>query len=172
MVEFAFRRSFPWIQRAIDPVVPVRGPSFFADSLIATFDIFGTQKIDDQRFEQVPGGVDQVEVFHDAVPADRIRLYSAVELTHDDGAANRWIRIGQIISPGPGSFSFVGFTSAALRPAAVSPEQGEGAIAMRSMWVGPGNRIAGRVNLLTVGAQITLRLVWTELVLGEAVRFT
>lgn len=172
MPEFVFRRSFPWVQKALTPVIPILGPDTFLSTLIPVVDIFGTQRIDEQKFEQILGGVGSVEVFHDAVPSDRIRLYSATELTHDDVAVLHWIRIGQIVSPGPGAFSFVGVSSAALRPAATSPEAGEGAIATRAIWVGPGNRLAGRAEAMGVGAQLALRVVWTELVLGESVRFT
>ena len=172
MPEFVFRRSFPWVQKALTPVIPILGPDTFLSTLIPTVDIFGTQRIDEQQFQQVLGGPGNVEVFHEAVPADRIRLYSATELTHDDAGQTHWIRIGQIVSPGPGSFSFAGLSSAALRPAATSPEAGEGAIATRSIWVGPGNRVAGRAEAMGVGAQLALRLVWVELVLGESIRFT
>ncbi len=171
MPEFVFRRSFPWVQKALTPVIPILGPDTFLSTLIPTVDIFGTQRIDEQKFELVLGGVGNVEVFHEAVPPDRIRLYSATELTHDD-TVNHWIRIGQIISPGPGSFSFVGLSSAALRPGATSPEAGEGAIATRAIWVGPGNRVSGRAEAMGGGAQLALRLVWVELVLGESIRFS
>lgn len=171
MPAFVFRRSFPWLQRTLTPVIPIAGPNEILSTLLPVVDIFGTQQIENQEFAEVLGGVGNLEVFHDAVPPQRIRLYSAIEMTHD-ALLPSWVRIGQIVSPGPGVASFVGFQPAALRPAASSPQQGEGAIALRSLWVGPGNRAAGRINAIAAGEQLTLRLVWVEMVLGEAIRFT
>lgn len=171
MPEFVFRRAFPWVQKALTPVVPIRGPDAFLSTLLPTVDIFGTQRLDEETFQQVLGGPGNLEVAHGAVPADRVRLYTAAELSHDDAANTRWIRIGRIIAVSGAAFNFVGLTDAQLRPAATSPDAGQGAIAARAIWIGPGGRIAGRVDSLVPGAQLALRLSWVELVLGETVAF-
>ncbi len=172
MPEFVFRRAFPWVQKALTPVVPILGPDTFLSTLIPTVPIFGTQRLAEQKFAEIYGGLGNLEVFHDEVPQDRVRLYSAVELTHDDVPGTRWIRIGQIIRQGASAFSFVGFTTAVGRGASPSPATGTFAIAERSIWVGPGNRLAARANAMTAGGQMALRLCWVELVLGETVGFT
>jgi hypothetical protein len=170
MPGFVFRRAFPWLQQALDPAAPLLGPDVVISELIPTVDIFGTQRIAEQQATQALGGVGNLEVFHSAVPQNRVRLYSAVEASHDD-PTDRWIRIGTIVAQIPSSFVFVGVTDAQLRPAATSPLQGEGAIAARSVWVGPGSRVSARVNAIVAGAQLALRVAWVEFSLGESVRF-
>ncbi len=136
-------------------------PQGITDQLNPVIDVFGSQRMSEVQVATVLGGSGNIEVFHTAVEEDRVRQYLSMEFSSDDPTARR-VRAGRIFATA-GGFPFAGMQDEVLATA------GE-IFAVRNFTVGAGGRAACRANALTVGAQLTITVVWIEVPLGEYLR--
>ncbi len=136
-------------------------PQGITDQINPVIDVFGSQRISELQVATVLGGSAQIEVFHTAVPEDRVRQYLSMEFSHDDPTARR-VRAGRIFATDTG-FPFAGMQDEVLATA------GE-FFAVRNFTVGPGSRAAARADAIAVGTQLTLTVSWIEAPLGEYLR--
>lgn len=187
MTEFVFRRSFSWLQKALEPISPASFPTAVGDSLIPTLDIFGTSRLGEVQVEQVLGDPAGLEVTHDAVASGRARYYLAAAYWHQqDGNQFAHLSAGIVYAAeGLPSFPFVPFSDLLARvesgTAGVAARSGrvagtanpplENTQVLRGLWVGPGSRFAVRAGSLVNPQRLGFRVAWVDLALGERIGF-
>lgn len=134
-------------------------PSGYWELLSPTFDAFGTSRLEEVQTEALAGGVGNLELAHTEVPGDSWRYYLSVQYHHDD-PIDRLIAPARIIRA-PGFFIPARFRDEILVPA-------NQFLAVRSISVGPGDRLAIETRAIAVGAQLFMTPTWIEMPLGES----
>lgn len=167
MAEFIFRRSFPWIQTAFEPVT-FGSPDAVAGTLFPVVEIFGTQRLADVQFQSVAGVLGALEVTHDPVPPERARFYYSMTYFHDD-ATDRFLRpiiVPHVEGTPP-------FPQVALRDSISIPNVASGGrtLNINGVWVPPRGRIGAIAGNIAVGSRVSINLVWIELPIGETLGF-
>lgn len=152
-------RAVTWIARALTAnrdAFPV--PEGIVDQILPVVDIFGTQRLASVQVASVIGDLAAIEVFHEGPDEENLFLYLSVEYSHDDPIARR-LRPGRIV-PTSAGFPFASFRDEELQNA------GE-FLAARSIWIGPGHRLAVQANAMAAAARMTMTVVWMEMPIGE-----
>lgn len=133
-------------------------PRGITDQINPVIQVFGTQRLGEVEVATVQGALAGLEVFHDAVPADTLRVYLSMHYTHDD-PIDRALLPGIIFQTVAG-FPFAGFRDQLEIPAMRN-------FAVRNVLVGPFGRIAVRANAMAAGARMMFTVAWVEMPLGE-----
>lgn len=133
-------------------------PEAYLSLVVPTVDSFGTSRAPELVVEDEAGGVGNIEVQHGPVPAETVRFYLSAMVEHDDGAMH-FLQLGRIIPTGA-TFPFVGIADARNVPATQS-------VAESRFYVPPGGFAAARVEAIGAGAQMTLRVLFVDLPVGE-----
>ncbi len=107
------------------------------------------------------GGVGNLELAHTKVPEDSWRYYLSVEYHHDD-VVNRLIAPARIIRI-PAFFIPARFRDEISVP-------GNQILAVRSISVGPGDRLGIETRQIGAAAQLFATVTWIDLPLGESFR--
>jgi len=157
MVEI--RRQFDWIPRTFDARAGRATPSEIAETLVGTFDAFGTSRIGQMQTDVLLGGVGNLELAHDQVPLQRWRYYISVEYSHDD-VVNRLLAPARLVR-GPAGVTITRFRDEISVPA-------DQRLAVRTISVGPGDFMAIETRAIGGGAQLSMRPVWIDIPLGES----
>lgn len=186
MSEFVFRRSFPWIQGALQPISPASFPTAVFDGVIPTLDLFGTSRLGEVQVEQVLGDPGGLEAVHDPVPQGVARYYVCANYWHQQDVTQFVFLSAGIVyrNPGTPAFPFVAFTgtSAEEGPTVGTPwKRGrvlgtanppfEQTQVLRGLWVGPGSRFAVRAGSIVNPQRLGFRVAWVDLALGERIGF-
>lgn len=158
-------RAITWIARALtanrdsNPT-----PAGVIDQILPNVDIFGSSRIEEIQFETVDGALGGIEVTHGPVAQGRVRQYLSMEYSTDDAGVGspRRLRPGRVVAVSTG-FPFVGFADEKVATA------GE-FFAVRNFTVPPGGFAAVTADAMSVGAVITLSLLWVETPVGEYLR--
>jgi len=155
-------RAFTWIPKALQQF-SVRNPTptGYWELLSPTFDAFGTSRLEEVQADPLLGGVGNLELAHTVVPGDSWRYYLSVEYHHDD-VVNRLLAPARIIAGGA-VFRIARFRDEVSVPA-------DEILAVRSISVGPGDRLAIETRAIGAGAQLLMTPVWIDLPLGESFR--
>ena len=161
MPSFSFRRAFPWVQRTLRPIVPIVGPDVVADTLLPTFDVFGSQRMEEVQFEGILGPLGAFEATHSRVPAGFIRHYLCMQYSHDEPATVHELIPVLIVTTPAATFPAVALKTREL-------VNQNSICAIRNVVVPPLGFIGARVDgTLGPGARLTLRVLWVEMPVGE-----
>ncbi len=157
-----FTRALDWIGRALTANQDAfTMPSAFWDTVSPTVDAFGSSRINEIQFAQVNGALAGIETLHTRVPADRQRLYLAMEWSHDDIGFLRPTRSVRVLTTDQMLFPAVGIQD--QHTAAIAQE----VFAVRNVVVPPLGWIGVRTTGLGVGARNVIRVIWAEYPVGE-----
>ncbi len=161
MALLRIQRAISWMARALtanrdgNPI-----PAGMLDFILPNIDIFGTQRMEEVRLEDVIGTNGSVEEVHSVVPSGRVRHYLSLNYTHND-PINRFILPGRIIPQStPPLFPFAGFRDQLEMPPNLN-------FAVRNVLLGPGSRIAIRSNAMGALSRMSLTVAWLEMPVGE-----
>lgn len=156
-------RVITWIARALtanrdsNPT-----PGGVIDQILPNVDIFGSQRIEELRFEAVDGALGGIEITHGPVPQGSVRQYLSMEYRSEDLTAVRRLRPGRVVAVAAG-FPFTGMRDQHDAP-------GGDFFAIRNFTVGPGGFAAVTADAMALGARMQLSLLWVETPLGEYLR--
>ncbi len=155
-----FRRVFDWFSLALEPLGLTITPTDIFPAVSPTVDVFGSSQLRVTQAATVLGALGSIEVVHTRVPLGRIRIYQAMEYSHDDPIAHV-LTAGRVITSAPGP----GFPFIALRDEEAAATGVR--FAVRNVTVPPQGWIGVQAEAMSVGTRITLRVQWVELFLGE-----
>ena len=155
----SFLRPFEWVATALRTFRERPLPSTYTTESRPTFDIFGTSRFPEYQVEVVDGTVSAIEVVGSKVPTDRWRQYLSASISHDD-PASRIVTFSRVLQDPTLGFPILVFD--------VSPLLATGILhAVRNISVPPDGRIAAQVPAIGVGAQLFLRTVFVDYLIGE-----
>jgi len=109
--------------------------------------------------EVVDGAVSGIEVSGSRVPTDRWRQYLSASISHDDPTA-RIVTFSRVLQDPTLGFPILVFDVSASLPTGILH-------AVRNLSVPPDGRIAAQVPAIAVGAQLFLRTVFVDYLIGE-----
>ena len=154
-----FLRPFEWVATALKTFRERPLPSTYTTESRPTFDIFGTSRFPEYQVEVVDGGANNIEVVGSKVPTDRWRQYLSASISHDD-ATLRIVTFSRVLQDPTLGFPILVFD--------VSAPLASGILhAVRNLSMPPDGRIAAQVPALTLGAQLFLRTVFVDYLIGE-----
>ncbi len=155
-----FRRVFDWVANTLRPIGLSTTPTEIFPLVSPTIDLFGTSELRETQAATVLGPLAGGEVVHTRVPRGRIRVYQAMEYSHDDPIAHVLTPGRVITSPVGPSFPFIGLRDQIAAATDVR-------FAVRNVTVPPQGWIGVQADAMSAGTRITLLVQWVELSLGE-----
>lgn len=151
-------RSFSWIRGALETFRERPLPGSYLPVIAPTFDVFGSEQIENVRTFSVVGGGGQIEVVDGPVPEGRWRFVQSMACLHTDGVSQIMAPIRVV--PEAGFFVQQEFVTDVFLAPFVT-------LAVRNFAVGPGAFYGYRVLALGVLAQIGINGLFIEMDVGE-----
>ena len=147
-------RAITWIAKALTANRDANPtPEGVLDVILPSVDIFGTQRIDNVRFESVLGALGDIEVVHSLVPIGFYRHYLSMEYEHN-AVVPTLLTSGRVVAQPVIPF----FPYAMMQSEGVVGATVPGVI--RNFLVPPNARAAARVTALGGGRRIS---TWVRL---------
>ena len=137
-----------------------RLPASIEDVALLTVPVFGTLPYRNLEFDSTVGAVGITDVETTPVPEGEVHYVVAGEISHNDGAGNQNFHIGLRWD-----------RAAATTSIALHRDEGKAAnlvvALIRPLYLGPTMRIYGRALAMGAGAQMTLKVAFLRLLIGE-----
>jgi len=156
-----FLRPLEWIAVALKSFREKPLPSTYLTDAQPVFDLFGNARIEQVQFDQVDGPLGDIEVLTAPTPANKYRLYLSMAYKHDDPVSRLSFAERVVSVPAPiGGFPFAPLDDMETQVTDIWR-------VVRNATVPPLGRIGAQVDVIGLGARITLLSLFVEMDVGE-----
>jgi hypothetical protein len=163
--EVQILRAFDWISPALTTFRERPLPGSYLPIIRPVMDVFGTSRLREVHYEQVLGGLGNVELLHGPVDSGHYRHYLSIQFSHDDATviSREFAAVRVVTTDGGGLFPSVALSDGVPTPALRLRAE-------RNITAPPLSWVGARAGGLDAASRITLRVLWIEFPLGESFR--